>query len=269
MRMFDFVPYEGTEAVVTAYLHDAIDEMNGYRKEYPSVIVCPGGGYQFCSQRESDPVVFEYLSKGYNVFLLIYSLKENASNFNPLKEVSSTIMKIRENAKEWNCEPEQIAVCGFSAGGHLAGSIATLWNNETFLKYFDNKGGLNKPNAVVLGYPAICNSCFTEQSPVMIVQGEEIDEFYDFFTLEKRVTKDTAPSFIWHTYEDTVVPVKNALAFADALNENKIQFEIHIFPTGGHGMSVCTNEVNAQHSDNRKWVDLSVGFLNKMFGYEF
>ena len=271
MRLFDFKPYEHTEATVTAYLHDVIKnrEEKPFREKYPSVVVCPGGGYCFCSPREADPVVYEYLSKGYNVFLLNYSVGENASNFNPLKELSSTVMEIRKNANAWNCDTDKIAVCGFSAGGHLCASLATLWNNERFLAKFDNQGGLNKPNAVILGYAAISSSEFGHKSSIMKVSGEESGEFYDFFSLEKRVTPETAPCFIWHTLTDPAVPVQNALVFADALRKNDVTFEMHIFPTGSHGLSVCNNETNSKNKHTAQWVDLSVKFLDLMFDFEY
>ncbi len=269
MRLFNFTPCEGLDGKVTAYLHDCLTEMQDYRENYPVVVVCPGGGYQFCSQREADPVVLEYFSKGYNVFLLNYSVKEKAQNFNPLKELSSTIMQIRENAKEWNCESDKIAVCGFSAGGHLAASIGTLWNDEKFLSVFDNKGGLNKPNALILGYPVISSGGYAHKGSIATVSGELQGEKNDYFSLENNVGKHTPPSFIWHTAEDNGVPVENAFLFAKSLRKFDIPFELHVFPFGGHGLSVCKRETGSKNTHVQQWLELSVNFLNLIFDYEY
>ncbi len=269
MRTLEFTPHEGTDGKVVAYLHDPLTEMPIHREKYPSVVICPGGGYQFCSTREADPVAFEYLSAGYNVFILYYSIKEQARHFTPLKELSSTIMAIRENCEEWDCDSDKIAVCGFSAGGHLAASICTLWNNEYFLKRFDNKGGLNKPNGVILGYPVISAlEGVKHNGSINTVSEDEQDEIQILFSLEKSVSKDSCPAFVWHTVEDAGVPVENALLFITAMQKHKVSFEAHIFPTGRHGISVCTSEVGADEAHNRQWVDLSKNWLNKLFDYK-
>lgn len=265
MKSFEFVPFEGTEGKVTVYLHESPMDK---KINYPVMVVCPGGGYGYCSPRESDPVAFEYFSKGYNVFILNYSVGENAKNFTPLKELSSTVMCIRKNAQEWNCIQDKIAVCGFSAGGHLVASIATLWNNPKFLEEFDNENGLNKPNTVILSYPVIVAGEFAHQGSIDRVSGNN-EDLHEFFSLEKQVNKDTCPCFIWHTVADPVVPVENTLMFVTELQKNKIPFECHIFPKGNHGISVCTNEVGTLDAHNRQWVDLSINYLNKFFAYKF
>lgn len=271
MRTFEFTALDGTSGRVTAYLHSLISEMPDHRTQYPVVVVCPGGGYNICSQREADPVAFEYFAKGYNVFVLNYSVKKECANFVALKELSNAIMQIRKNAEEWNCDSEKIAVCGFSAGGHLAGSIATLWNNPKFLENFDNENGLNKPNLAVLCYPVLLSGEFENEGSLDNISGKN-KELKEFFSLEKRISKETCPCFIWHTVEDNAVPIENSLIFTTELQKNKIPFELHIFPTGGHGASVYTREVKRKVDSldnyNKQWVNLSINFLNNMFGYE-
>ncbi len=265
-----------SKGTVRAYLHEPLIEMkefvnnfpNGYREKYPSVIVCPGGAYFFTSQREADPVAFEYLAEGYNVFILDYSVGELAKDFLPLKELSNLIMTIRDNSDEWCCDPDKIAVCGFSAGGHLAASAAILWNNDKFKAVFDTQNGKNKPNAAILGYPVITADEFAHEDSIKNVSGAEkgTDE-YNFFSLDKRIDKDCAPIFVWHTVSDELVPVENTIKLISALQENKISFECHIFPTGDHGMSVCTTEVSSPNEHNNQWVKLSKNWLNKTFDY--
>ncbi len=265
-----------SKGTVRAYLHEPLIEMkefvnnfpNGYREKYPSVIVCPGGAYFFTSQREADPVAFEYLAEGYNVFILDYSVGELAKDFLPLKELSNLIMTIRDNSDEWCCDPDKIAVCGFSAGGHLAASAAILWNNDKFKAVFDTQNGKNKPNAAILGYPVITADEFAHEDSIKNVSGAERGtNKYNFFSLDKRVDKDCAPIFVWHTVSDGLVPVENTIKLISALQENKISFECHIFPTGDHGMSVCTTEVSSPNEHNNQWVKLSKNWLNKTFDY--
>ncbi len=266
-----------SKGTVRAYLHEPLIEMkefvnnfpNGYREKYPSVIVCPGGAYFFTSQREADPVAFEYLAEGYNVFILDYSVGELAKDFLPLKELSNLIMTIRDNSDEWCCDPDKIAVCGFSAGGHLAASAAILWNNDKFKAVFDTQNGKNKPNAAILGYPVITADEFAHEDSIKNVSGAERGtNKYNFFSLDKRVDKDCAPIFVWHTVSDGLVPVENTIKLISALQKNKISFECHIFPTGDHGMSVCTTEVSSPNEHNNQWVKLSKNWLNKTFDYK-
>ncbi len=268
MRIHEFTPFDGTDGRVVAYLHSPLTEVKDYRKMYPSVVICPGGGYQFCSTREADPVCFEYLSAGYNVFILYYSVKDKIKHFNPLKELSSTVMAIRANSDEWNCDPEKIAVTGFSAGGHLAASLCTLWNNEEFLSQFDNKGGLNKPNAGIINYAVISTDADIRHTGSFetLSQGE-IEELNLLFSLEKQVGKHCPPMFVFHTVDDTVVPVENALVLINALQKNKIPFEAHLFPSGVHGISVCTKEVASANRHVRQWVDLSKNWLSEVFDF--
>ena len=112
----------------------------GQDKKRPAIVVCPGGGYLYCSPREAEPIALRYAAAGFHAFILRYSTRWEAGGFAPLKEVSWAIGHIREHAEEWNIHPDRIVTCGFSAGGHLALSAGLKAEN--------------KPNAMILGYPA-------------------------------------------------------------------------------------------------------------------
>ena len=267
MKVFEFVPERAKECKVTAWLHNSQEsrEMNKIEK-YPVMIVCPGGGYGMTSDREAEPVAQEYFSAGYSVFILRYSVEDKAKNFQPLCELASTIAYVREHAEEFYIAEDKIAVVGFSAGGHLACSLGTLYNEEKFLKVFGCDANI-RPDAMVLSYPVITADEFAHEHSISRVSGSEVgSEEYKWFGLDGHVDAQTPPTYIWHTAEDTCVPVENSLKFAAALSAAEVPFELHIFPKGWHGMSVCTDEVGCKNEYNGRWVEWSIKWLNTQFG---
>lgn len=269
MRIVEFKPLENTSGHVTGYLHTPLSVENGSSNyQYPSVVICPGGAYAFVSDREGDPVALEYLAAGYQVFILNYSVDMEAKDFVPLMELSKTVMMIREHAVEWSCMPDKIAVCGFSAGGHLACSLATLWNHPELTSRLDTKGGMNRPDAGILCYPVITSNEFGHHHSISNVSGKKQGEpGFDFFSLEHHVSAETCQLFIWHTASDTCVPVENSLLLAFNLQKQGIPYECHIFPTGAHGLSVCTNETRDYDPYASQWMKLSKNWLSKVFAY--
>lgn len=268
MKIVTHQPCADTNGKLTGYLNEPIMEMENRREGFPAVVVCPGGGYRMISKRESDPVALRYLAAGYQVFILEYSIGGDAANFNPLRELSESIAWIRENSKEFAVQEESIAVCGFSAGGHLAASSATLWNNPRFYEKSRDFQGRNKPNAVILSYAVMVADKFAHSDSISNVSGSQPgSEEYEFFSLDKHVGEHTPPAFIWHTVEDGAVPVENALAMMCALQKAGISYEAHIFPKGNHGISVCTNEVGSFDPYNARWMDMSIQWLGKIFSY--
>lgn len=267
MEKIEFRPLEDSNADVVGYLHTPVWEMPVRRERFPAVVICPGGAYAFVSEREADPVALAFFARGYNVFILTYSVGENAKDFQPLRELSETVRAIR-NRPEWRVDPEHIAVCGFSAGGHLACSLGTMWDDPELLKTYDNHGGENRPNAMILGYPVITADEFAHVESIENVSGcKKGTPGYEYFSLDKRVSKNTCPAFLWHTAEDDCVPVENSLKLAAALSQKKVPFELHVFPKGGHGMSACTGEVGCPDDYNGRWVELAAAWLDREFGY--
>lgn len=268
MEKIVFSPLPDSEAQVVGYLHEPITEMEIRREKYPCVILCPGGGYVMVSQREADPVALRFFAAGYQVFTLTYSVEDKAKDFRPLKELSETVVQIRERAEAYYTDPTRVAVCGFSAGGHLACSLGTMWDDPELLKVYDNHDGKNRPDAMILGYPVITADEFAHVGSIEHVSGcEPGTPGYEYFSLDRHVSGKTCPAFLWHTVPDDCVPVENSLKLMAALKKAGVSFEAHLFPEGGHGMSVCTKEVGSEDPHNAQWMDLCLKWLSKEFSY--
>lgn len=268
MELKTFNPLPGSTARVDCYLHTPVWEMQKPREIFPAVVICPGGAYAFVSLREGEPVALQFFARGYNVFVLSYSVGEKAGNFLPLRELSETFRIIRETP-EYRVDRDRIAVCGFSAGGHLAASLGVLWNDLEFLKTYDNRGGINRPNAMILGYPVLLADEFTHELSIRNVSGAEPgSEKYRYFSLPEHVGEGTPPAFLWHTAADDAVPVENTLRFALALSANKIPFEAHIFPYGGHGVATATAEtMETADPYLGRWVGMAIDWLDLTFDF--
>lgn len=265
MNYFTFQPEGVTECTVTAMLHTTWQSFEMKDRKIPAVIICPGGGYDMVSHREGEPVANQYYSAGYHVFILQYCVKEKARNFRPLCQLAATIAQVRKYANEWRVDEKKIAVCGFSAGGHLAGSLGTIANTERFQRVWARDDDI-APNALILGYPVIRSDEMTHRGTIQNVSGSQPGtEEYKWFGLDRHVSEKTPPTFLWHTADDDCVPVENSIRFGAELSKNKIPFELHILPHGWHGMSVCTEEVNADDPYNGRWMQWSIEWLKKIF----
>lgn len=253
---------------LSAYIH----EDNEVR---PCVIVCPGGSYRYHAAREAEPIAMFYYNEGFNTFILRYSVAKEAANYAPLIEAAMTIKHIRENAVQYCVDPEKIVICGFSAGGHLAGSAGILWNIPEVrdaIGVTDGKApeGINRPNGIILCYAVITAGEYTHRGSIQNITGREDYDEKDVerFSLELHVNESTPPMFIWHTLGDRGVHIKNALQLMNAYSEQGISYEAHIYPNGPHGMSLCNKTTwegkHDLYSDhNGTWKDLSVMWMHE------
>jgi len=235
-----------------------------------AVLICPGGGYAGTSAREAEAIAIEFNRVGYNAFVIYYSCYPN-KHPQPIFDVTRAMCIIRERAEEWNVDSDKIAVIGFSAGGHLAGSLGVHWNKPYLLDVPRMESGKNKPNALILSYPVISGGEFAHRGSFDNLIGKDASaEMIDEMSLENHVSKDTPPTFLWHTVEDTCVPVENSLLFAKALRKNDIPFEMHIYPEGCHGLSLA-NEITWEGNDNlviphvASWIKLCTDWLGIVF----
>lgn len=268
MKNFDFIPDGIEECSVTAWLHTNGRSGDLLDVSRPAVLICPGGGYEMVSDREAEPVAKAYFAAGYHTFILYYAVQEKAAGFYPLRQLASAMAHIRSHASQWHVAPDKIAVCGFSAGGHLAASLGTLYQEEAFLKVWDRTDNI-RPDAMILCYPVITADEYAHKGSIEHVSGAaEGEAAYTRFGLDRHVDAMTPPAFLWHTSEDDCVPVENSLRMAAALSAAKVPFELHVFPHGGHGMSTCTAEVSTPDSYNARWMEWSIRWLDKLFTFE-
>ena len=236
------------------------------REKRPAVLVCPGGGYSGTSPREATPVAMAFAAKGFDTFVLHYSTHTDNILFpTEVCEAAAAMKVIREHAAEWGIDEERIAICGFSAGGHLAASLGVFWNSDV-LKKHGLGGECCRPDALILSYPVITSGKWAHRGSFNNLLGDDADnaEMLELTSLEKQVSAETPPSFIWHTWTDAGVPVWNSLAFATALAENGINAEVHIYPRGPHGLSLGTADVNVPanvYPEITDWVDRAAQFI--------
>lgn len=243
-----------------------IDGCNNVRR--PGVLICPGGAYAgLCADREGEWIALNYNAAGYHAAVLHYSVAPARAPLQ-LREAAAAVRLMKEKAGEWGMMDDGIAVCGFSAGGHLAASLSTMWNCDRVFSREQIDSGLHRPDAAVLCYPVItCGEKGHADSFCNLCGGDR--ELAELFSVEKRVNDRTPPTFLWHTFEDDVVPVENSLMYAWALKENGVPFELHIYPRGGHGLGLVADErawTIPSFKRNYGWLKLSVDFLNEKFG---
>lgn len=260
LHLKDFFPAlgeNGCDAVLTAYRPDNLTEMGRDDEIRPCLLICPGGGYEFCSQREAEPVALQFLPDGFHVFVLNYSVAPHRYP-TQLREVAAALELIYQNAETWHCDSEHIAIMGFSAGGHLAAHYANAYDHPEVRAVFPD----SKPvQASVLCYPVItADPAWAHLGSFNALTGKTSrtpDELLKF-SCDKLVTAHTPPAFVWHTAADGCVPVMNSLLYAQALAAAQIPFELHVYPFGDHGLATSDDQTidapTAVHAYDHAWL---------------
>lgn len=248
--------------ILTVYCREQRGDLP--KKLRPAMLIIPGGGYEYCSDREQEPVALKFLYAGFSAFVLEYTV--NTAYPVPLVEAAMAISYIHEYAAKYSVDPMHVGVLGFSAGGHLAGMLATMYDDEAVKAALGKR--LVRPDAVLLTYPVLSGGSYGHQGTMDRISGGN-SALKKALSIETRVTKNCPPAFLWHTAEDDCVPVENSLLFVAACKKAGVPFELHLFEKGWHGTSVATFETEGSEERVQKighlavWFDLALAWLNR------
>ena len=252
------------------YFLDSSIEMRPNEKR-PVILMCPGGGYEMTSDREAEPMAMQFLAMGYHVAILRYSVcpvRYPAA----LLQVAESVLYLKEHADEYHIDPEKIVVQGCSAGGHLAANYGIAWNSPFLTKLM---GMENDPErlcvaGLLLCYPVITSGEKAHEESFRNLLGEQYEEKKEELSLENQVTPDTPPTFLWHTATDETVPVENSLYFFQSCLQQGVSAELHIYPVGGHGLSLANEETCRANGigvqkECQSWISLAQIWLEHIF----
>lgn len=255
---YPVIAKEDTNPFVDCYIPSTITELGHEmeQKKWPAMVVCPGGGYGMTSQREGEPIALQFLPDGFRVFVVWYSVAPQCFP-QQLREVAAVMETIYENADEWHIDTDDISIIGFSAGGHLAAQYSNRYNCPEVREVFPNS---KRVNASILSYGVLC-------AKPEYTHGDTVKNFVGHVPTQENekgcdcsmtVTKNTPPTFLWHTASDELVPVECSLIYAKALTEHKVPYEMHIYPYGPHGLATADDTtyltVNEDMAHAHRWI---------------
>ncbi len=224
-----------------------------------AVLVCPGGGYATRAPHEAEPVARAFNEAGYHAFVVQYRVAPHRHPA-PLLDAARAIQIIRDRADAWHVKPDHVAVCGFSAGGHLTASLGVHYDLDVLYENGLPEAPACRPDALSLGYPVISAGVSRHAGSFKNLLGPDPEAAdLDLMSLEQQVTDATPPAFLWHTADDPAVPVENSLGFAAALRRHDVPFELHVYPHGKHGLGLAPDNPHIA-----TWMELSCAWLGEM-----
>lgn len=256
---------EGAVGRLTCFLHKTPERVSLSRRG-PGVLILPGGGYARTSPREGEPVALRFVARGYAAFVLEYSCAPLGFPVS-LREAAMAMRYIRENAASFEVDPGMVAAIGFSAGGHLCGTLGTLYDCPEVA----DLGGaeLIRPDALGLSYPVAVSWGRTHEESFRNISLQD-ENLRARLSLDRLVRPDMPPVFLWHTRDDQSVPCRNSLVLAAALEEAGVEFAMHIYRHGCHGLSTADEMVYPAHGvpetswDVPGWLDAQLGFFREI-----
>lgn len=213
-----------------------------------AVIILPGGGYQHLAIDKEGTKVAQWLnSLGIPAFVLKYRLPNDLimknKNVGPLQDAQEALRYVRQNAAKWNLDPNKIGILGFSAGGHLASTLSTHYDDKVYESAYKVSA---RPDFSLLLYPVISmeNQTTHKGSQTSLLGNNPSQELIDSFSNEKRVTAQTPPAFLIHATDDTTVLPENSINYYLALKKNGVAAELHLYEKGGHGFGLGVNDTS-------------------------
>lgn len=230
-----------------------------------AVVIFPGGGYYgLAYDWEGTDIAKTLTAKGMAGIVVKYRLPWSKSiskdkHLVPLQDAQRAIRLVRSKAKEWHLDENQIGIMGFSAGGHLASTLGTHYDEKVYTVQDGESGISAKPDFMALIYPVITlgePSTHTGSKASLVGENPTQAEL-DYLSNEKQVDSNTPPTFLLHAADDGAVPVANSLLFFSALNENKVPVTMHVYPTGGHGFSL-----GLEHERLKNWINLFFDWID-------
>lgn len=230
------------------YYPAPVDKANG-----TAIIICPGGGYSVLAIIHEGSKVAEWLNTlGITAFVLKYRLPDTTIMVNktigPLQDAQRAMRIVRRHARQWNINPHRIGIMGFSAGGHVASTLSTHYNQKV---YMANDSTSARPDFSILIYPVISMEAkITHMGSRINLLGEHPDSaLVHLYSNELQVNQNTPPAFLVQSLDDNVVPVQNSIDYALALHKYKIPVELHLYERGGHGFGLA----NWTHDTESSW----------------
>jgi acetyl esterase/lipase len=257
---------EGSEQSILLWEHPPMYDadfggrpyLDAYLLDYeaPAIIISPGGGYSYVSmENEGEPVAKAFNEKGFHAFVVRYRVAPNQFPI-PQVDLSKAIEWVHSKSAHWKIMKDEIVLCGFSAGGHLTGSVAGLWNQDE-LAHLHTKN-LPKPKAIILGYPVISFEKHVHQGSVESLLGPESrKDQRKSLSVNQLVSKDYPPTFIWTCEIDSAVSIENSIMMAKACQDAGIAYDFKIYPGGEHGVGLGIG------LPAEKWLDDATEFIRK------
>src|SRR5258708_6458810 len=214
-----------------------------------AIVICPGGGYGMLASHEGADYARFFNEQGIAGFVLKYRLGSGGYRHPVmLQDAARALRTVRARATEWKLDPKRLGIIGSSAGGHLASTLLTHFDQGKPDAADPIERVSSRPDLGILCYAVITMGRFTHQGSKNNLLGKNpSDDLVSGLSNELRVTKDTPPCFIWHTWEDPAVPVENSLQFAEALRKAGVPFDLHIYQKGNHGLGLGSNKWDPEH----------------------
>lgn len=261
---------EGThsDATLTTYLWDHSPEIAITRR--PVILICPGGGYSWVSDREGEAVALRFMSMGFHAAVLRYSVAPDRFP-TALTQLAKAVSILRENSAAWHIDAEKVIVMGFSAGGHLAASLGVFWNRPFLCDAAGCSAETLRPNGLILSYPVITSDPqHAHQDSFRKLLGEDATvQMLEMVSLEKQVGSHVPRTFLWHTMEDSTVPAENSLLFVQSLLRHGIPVEFHLYEKGPHGLSLASELTqsttrNRYQKECQSWTTLAETWIRNL-----